>query len=81
MISSGETEKISAIFTTAFSCGFSFLNMRNRKNYERNALLICIVAFLCSGIGFSNMINICFPVFGYLGIFQILFLIYRKYLF
>ena len=69
---------IAAIFTTAFSCGFSFLNMLNKKNYKRNALLLCIVSFFCSGIGFSNMINICFPIFGYLGIFQIVCLIYRK---
>ena len=63
---------IAAIFTTAFSCGFSFLNMRNKKYYERNAFIMCIAAFFCAKIGFSNMINTCFPIFGYFGIFQII---------
>lgn len=61
-----------AIFTTAFSCGFSFLEMRKKENYEKNAFIICVGAVVCSRFGFSNMINICFPVFGILGIFQII---------
>ena len=66
-----------AIFTTAFSCGFSFLEMREKKNYERNALLISILAFLVARIGFSNMINIFFPIFGFFGVFQVILLIVR----
>ena len=54
-----------AIFTTAFSCGFSFLEMHKKENYEKNALIICILAFICAKFGFSNMINVCFPLFGY----------------
>ena len=64
-----------AIFTTAFSCGFSFLEMREKRNYEKNALIMCIVAFAVSKIGFSNMINICFPIFGFFGIFQIILIL------
>ena len=70
---------IIAIFTTAFSCGYSFLKMHKKENYERNALIICFLAFLCARFGFSNMINFCFPFFGYLGIFQII-LIIKKYI-
>lgn len=66
---------IVAIFTTAFSSGFNFLQMCSNKNYEKNALLLCVVAFLCSKIGFSTMINIFFPLFGYLGFFQIFLII------
>lgn len=55
-----------AIFTTAFSSGFNFLEMRKKENYERNALIISILALVCSKIGFSNLINFCFPIFGYL---------------
>lgn len=68
---------LSAIFTTAFSSGFSFLKMKSYKNYEKNALLLCISGFLCARIGFSNLINICFPVFGYLGIFQIILILLK----
>ena len=56
---------LSAIFTTAFSSGFSFLEMRKKDNYEKNALLICIIAFICARFGFSNMMNVCYPLFGY----------------
>lgn len=70
---------LGAIFTTAFSCGFSFLKMSNEKNYERNALIICVLACICAKIGFSNLIEICFPFFGYFGIFQILLIIKKKY--
>ena len=66
---------LAAIFTTAFSCGFSFLEMCQKENYERNALIICVLAFLCAKIGFSTMINYCFPIFGYIGIFQIVLII------
>ena len=55
-----------AIFTTAFSSGFNFLEMRKKENYERNALIISLLALVCSRIGFSNLINFCFPLFGYL---------------
>lgn len=68
---------IAAILTTAISCGFSFLKMLNEKNYERNALIMCITAFLCSKFGFSNMINVCFPFFGVLGVFQIILILYK----
>ena len=70
---------ISSIFTTAFSCGLSFLNMRKKENYTRNAFFICILALICSKIGFSNMVNICFPLFGFLGIFQIILIVLNNF--
>lgn len=66
-----------AIFTTAISAGFSFLKMKHKENYEKNAFIMCVVAFLCAKLGFSNMINICFPLFGYLGIFQIILILIK----
>lgn len=70
---------LSAIFTTAFSSGFSFLEMRKKENYERNALFICVIAFIFAKFGFSNLMNVCYPIFGFLGIFQII-LIIKKYI-
>lgn len=66
---------LAAIFTTAFSSGFNFLEMCEKESYEKNALLMCIGAFICSKIGFSTMINIFFPFFGYLGFLQILLIL------
>lgn len=69
-----------AIFTTAFSCGYSFLKMNSEKNYLRNASIICVAGVILSRIGFSDMINFFFPLFGYLGVLQIviIFLCNRK---
>lgn len=61
-----------AIFTTAFSCGFAFLKMNSEKNYLRNAIIISVAGVILSRIGFSSMINFFFPLFGYLGIVQII---------
>lgn len=60
-----------AIVTTAFSTGYSFLCMRNEKNYVRNVFLICTFALMLSNIGFSELINTFFPLFGIIGIVQI----------
>lgn len=62
---------VTAIITTAVSCGYAFLEMR-KEHYELKAILICVLAVLLSKIGFSEMVNTLFPIFGYLGIFQII---------
>ncbi len=66
-----------AILTTAFSTGYNFLIMQKKEKYNRNVVFMCIAAILLSKVGFSNLINILFPIFGYIGIaqfFMILFL-------
>ena len=62
-----------SIFTTAISLGMSFLQniAKNKKSYTQFALIMCIIAVLTSKIGFSNLINILYPLFGYLGLVQI----------
>lgn len=67
-----------AIFTTAFSCGYSFLRMSKEQNYFRNTFLVCVLSVFFSKIGFSNMINLFFPIFGYLGIIQIVVINLKK---
>lgn len=56
-----------AIFTTAISSGFAFLES-NKSDYNIRNFLLCVIAFLISDIGFSNLVNSVFPVFGYIGI-------------
>ena len=67
-----------AIITTAFSCGYSFLKMNSEKNYFRNSALMCLAGVVLSRIGFSQMINNCFPLFGYLGIAQLIMIFLLK---
>ena len=69
-----------AIFTTAIGSGYGFLvNVtKNRKSYLICAGAICLGSILVGQIGFSSLINLLYPVFGYLGIIQIIFLIITK---
>lgn len=64
---------LASIFTTAISLGTSFLQniSQNKKSYTHIAAIMCITSVLVSKIGFSNLVNLLYPIFGYLGIFQI----------
>ena len=68
---------LSSIFTTAISAGYGFLNnvSKNKKMYSYLNLFICTSSILVSNIGFSNLINYLYPIFGVLGIVQIFFII------
>ncbi len=63
-----------SIFSTAISIGMGFLEniVKNKKNYPQFAAIMCISSVLVSNFGFSNLVKSLFPVFGYLGVLQIL---------
>lgn len=79
---------VTAIFTTAISAGYGFLkNQVNRKQfskgnvikrekqyYQKVLLVICISAPVVANIGFSNLVSKLYPMFGILGLVQIVFL-------
>lgn len=69
-----------AIFTTAVSVGFSFLNniSRNNKSFQQIAGILCISSVVISPIGFSNLVNNLFPLFGFLGLVQIIYVLLKK---
>lgn len=69
-----------AIFTTAIGSGYGFLTnvTKNRKSYILCTATICLISILAGQIGFSSLINLLYPIFGYLGIIQIIFLIITK---
>ena len=66
-----------AIFTTAISIGISFLNniCKNNRNFPQIAIIMCITSIVICNIGFSNLVKTLFPMFGYLGLIQIYFII------
>ena len=68
-----------AIFTTAISAGFSFINnvSKNKKQYTFFSFFICIISIICSNIGFAKLLNTLYPVLGFLGFGEII-LIMRK---
>lgn len=69
-----------SIFTTAISIGISFLEniVKNKKSFPQFAGIMCITATLVSNIGFSNLVNLLFPVFGYLGLIQVVEIMLEK---
>ncbi len=69
-----------SIFSTAISIGISFLKnvTKNKKSYPQFVAIMCISGVLISNLGFSNLVKNLFPVFGYLGIVQIGFILRKK---
>ena len=68
---------LGAIFTTAISSGYGFLSnvCSNKKRYLNLGALICSISIFSGLLGFSNLIGFLYPIFGYLGIIQIFFLL------
>ena len=66
-----------SIFTTAVSIGKSFLSNINinKKSYPQIAAIMCISSVIISNLGFSNLVKMLFPIFGYIGIGQLLLII------
>lgn len=62
-----------AMLTTAVSSLFSLIKFcTNTFCCDKNAAFyICTLAFLCSLMGFSEMVSRVYPVFGYIGMFLI----------
>lgn len=72
-----------AIYTTAIGNGFALENIIYEK-YNKNKFfiraLITILGLLASLVGFSNMVEKVYPIFGYLGLFQLLVIFILFYL-
>ena len=65
---------LGSIFTTAISLGVSFLQntAKNKKGYTQISIITCITSVIISKFGFSNLVSLLYPIFGYLGLIQIL---------
>lgn len=66
-----------SIFTTAISLGMSFLKnvSINKRSYNVLTVLICVSAVIFSNIGFSNLVNMMYPILGGLGLLQMVLII------
>jgi len=71
---------LSSIFTTAISIGIGVLQNfnKNRKSYTQFVLFMCITSLIVSNFGFSKLVNLAYPLFGYLGILQIILIIRKR---
>lgn len=71
---------IVSIFTSAISAGYSFLEniCKTEKRYHTNLIIMNVLGIIVSKIGFSNLVQNLYPIFGVLGILQILMLYLKK---
>jgi uncharacterized membrane protein YkvI len=71
---------LASIFTTAISIGIGFLQniSKNKKSYTQFVIFMCITSLIISNFGFSKLVNFIYPLFGYLGIIQIILIIRKK---
>ena len=69
-----------AIFTTAVSVGISFLNniSKNKISFPQKAEILCISSVIISQISFSKLVEYLFPLFGFLGLLQMIFILKKK---
>lgn len=65
---------IVAIFTSVISSGYGFLSdyTQSSKKYKKLVIFLCASSILIAPIGFANLVNVWYPFFGTLGIFQII---------
>lgn len=68
---------LAAIFTSAISSGYAVLQniSKTKKEYKLFAILICTISITAGSFTFSSLVSFLYPIFGYLGIAQILSLI------
>lgn len=66
---------ISAIFTSAISAGYSFLVncSKTKKAYKKLCFVICVGVVVVCNIKFSYLINVVYPIFGFLGLLQVIY--------
>ena len=71
---------LASIFTTAISVGIGFLqNMcKIKKSYPQFVLFMCITSLIVSNFGFSKLVNLVYPIFGYFGIIQMFYILRQK---
>lgn len=69
-----------AIFTSAISTAYSLLEKYEKepRKYKFMLIILCVSAIAVSKMGFSNLINKLYPIFGLLGLIQIILLLHYK---
>lgn len=71
---------LGAIITTEISSGYGFLNniSKSKNKYKLYNKIICAFSIPISLIGFSNLVNNLYPIFGILGLVQIFLILKCK---
>lgn len=65
-----------AMFTTALANGFGFMNRISKdKNKLLKTALFCVLAIPLANAGFSNLVGVLYPVFGFIGFTVMMFVL------
>lgn len=69
-----------SIFTTAISIGIGLLQNANddKRKYLRLVIFMCATGLIVSNVGFSKLVNLMYPIFGYVGIIQLIYITNKK---
>lgn len=69
-----------AIFTTAISVGYGYLQNyeNNKEKYNKKIILLILCSIIAIPIGFSKLIELLYPIFGGIGLVQSLYVIRKK---
>lgn len=67
---------VSAIITSVVSASYGALeNIKDKNKYKLSAIAICLLEIPISYIGFGNLVSTLYPVFGAIGIVQIILIL------
>lgn len=72
-----------AMFTTAIASGFGCINKISvliKGNQLFISAILCIIAIPLAKVGFANLVSIIYPLFGYLGLFMLVYIIVSQVL-
>ncbi len=65
-----------AMFTTALANGFGFMNrISKEKNKILSTAIFCILAIPLAKMGFSNLVGVLYPIFGFIGVMMMVFVL------
>lgn len=67
---------VSAIITSVVSASYGALeNIKDKNKYKLSAIVICLLEIPISYIGFGNLVSTLYPIFGVIGIAQIILIL------
>lgn len=66
-----------SIYTSAISAGYGFLEKyrNNKKQYKKVVIIMSVAAFFISNLGFTTLVNLLYPIFGILGLAQMIIIL------
>jgi len=71
---------VSAIYTSAIAGGYGFVQncSKTKETYKKLCVFLCITAIPVSELGFSYLVTLLYPVFGMLGLIQVIYIVFTR---